>query len=64
MDVSFKDDPMCTGTKASARNLAVLKHIALNLIRLDPVERKSGIKTLRLIASTSDLCRAQLLGLV
>jgi hypothetical protein len=64
MDVSFKDDPMRARTKASAHNLAVLKHIALNIIRLDPVKRKSGIKTRRLIASTSDLCRAQLLGLV
>jgi hypothetical protein len=30
-------------TKAAAHNLAVLKHITLNLIRLDPVKRKSGI---------------------
>jgi hypothetical protein len=44
-------------------NLAVLKHITLNLIRLDPVKRKGGIKARRLIAATSDVYRAQLLGL-
>jgi hypothetical protein len=44
-------------------NLAVLKHITLNLIRLDPVKRKGGIKARRLIAATSDAYRAELLGL-
>ena len=37
--------------------------IALNLIRLAPTPRKGGIKARRLIAATSDLYRAQLLGL-
>jgi len=50
-------------TKAAAHNLADLKHLTLNLIRLDPVKRKGGIKARRLIAATSDLYRAQLLGL-
>ena len=45
-------------------NFAVLRHIALNLIRLAPVQRKGGIKVRRLIASTSDSYRAQILGLV
>jgi predicted transposase YbfD/YdcC len=44
MDVAFND----------AHNLAALKHIALNLIRLDPMKRKGGIKARRLIAATSD----------
>jgi hypothetical protein len=38
-------------------------HITLNLISLDPKPRKGGIKVRRLIAATSDLYRAQLLGL-
>lgn len=63
MDVSFNDDQMRARTKASAHNLAVLKHIALNLIRLDPVKRKGSIKTRRIIAATSDRYREQLLGL-
>ena len=63
MDVSFNDDQMRARTKAAAQNLAVLKQITLNLIRLDPVKRKGGVKARRLIAATSDLYRAQLLGL-
>lgn len=64
MDVVFADDQMRARTGHAAHNLAVLKHITLNLIRLDPVKRKGGIKARRLIAATSDLYRAQLLGLL
>lgn len=64
MDVSFNDDQMRVRTKAAAHNLAVLKHITLNLIRLDPVKRKGSIKTRRIIAATSDRYRAELLGLI
>jgi predicted transposase YbfD/YdcC len=64
MDVAFGDDQMRARTGHAAHNFAVLRHIALNLIRLAPVQRKGGIKVRRLIASTSDTYRAQLLGLV
>jgi len=63
MDVAFADDQMRARTGHAAHNLAVLKHITLNLIRLDPVKRKGGIKARRLIAATSYLYRAQILGL-
>lgn len=63
MDVVFADDPMRACTGYVAHNLAVLRHITLNLIRLDPVKRKGGIKARRLTAATPDLYRAQLLGL-
>jgi predicted transposase YbfD/YdcC len=63
MDVVFHDDQMRARTGHAAHNLAVLKHITLNLIRLDPVKRKGGIKARRLIAATSDAYRAQLFGL-
>lgn len=63
MDVAFADDQMRARTGHSAHNLAVLKYITLNLIRLDPNPRKGGIKARRLIAATSDTYRAQLLGL-
>lgn len=63
MDVIFNDDQMRARTRHAAHNLAVLKHITLNLIRLDPVKRKGGIKARRLIAATSDNYRAELLGL-
>ncbi len=64
MDVVFGDDQMRTRTGHAAHNFAVLRHIALNLIRLAPVKRKGGLKVRRLIAATSDNYRAQLLGLV
>ena len=48
---------------ADAHNLAMLKHITLSLIRMDPVKRKGGIKARRLIAATSDNYRAELFGL-
>ena len=63
MDVAFADDQMRARTGHAAHNLAVLKHIILNLIRLDPNPSKGGIKARRLIAATSDYYRAQLLGL-
>ena len=63
MDVTFNDDQMRARRGYAAHNLAVLKHITLNLIRLDPKQRKGSIKTRRLIAATSDTYRAQLLGL-
>ncbi len=63
MDVSLNDDQMRARTKAAAHNLAVVRHITLNLIRLDPIQRKGGIKARRLIAATSDSYRAELLGL-
>ena len=64
MDVALADDQMRARTGHAAHNLSVLKHITLNLIRLDPVKRKGGIKARRLIAATSDHYRAELLGLI
>lgn len=63
MDVVFADDRMRARTGHAAHNLAVLRHFALNLIRLAPARRKGGLKVRRLIAATSDSYRAQLLGL-
>jgi predicted transposase YbfD/YdcC len=60
MDVAFGDDRMRARTRYAAHNMAVLKHITMNLIRLDPVPRKGGIKIRRLIAATSDQYRAHL----
>jgi hypothetical protein len=44
MGVAFGDDQMRARTKHIAHNLAVLKHMTVNLIRFDPVPRKAGIK--------------------
>jgi len=62
IEVIFQDDQMRARSGHAAHNLAVLKQITLNLIRLDPVRRKGGIKARRLIAATSDAYRAELLG--
>ena len=64
MDVAFGDDQMRVRTGNAAHNFAVMRHFALNLIRLDPVKRKGGLKVRRLIAAASDAYRAELLGLV
>lgn len=63
MDIAFNDDQMRARTGHAAHNLATLKHITLNLIRMDPVKRKGGIKARRLIAATSDNYRPELFGL-
>ena len=64
MDVAFGDDQMRARTGNAAHNFAVMRHLALNLIRLDPIKRKGGLKVRRLIAATSDTYRAELLGLI
>jgi len=63
MDIAFQDDQMRVRTGHAAHNLAVMKHITLNLIRMAP-KRKGGIKVRRLIAATSDTYRAELLGFI
>lgn len=62
MDVCFNYDQMRARTRNAAHNLAVLEQITLNLIRLDPIKRKGGIKARRFIAATSDNYRAHLFG--
>ena len=64
MDVAFGDDQMRARTGNAAHNFAVMRHFALNLIRLDLIKRKGGLKVRRLIAATSDAYRAELLGLI
>jgi len=64
MDVAFGDDQMRVRTGHAAHNFAVMRHCALNLIRLDPSKRKGGLKVRRLIAATSDNYRAELRGLI
>jgi hypothetical protein len=52
--LKLADDPMRARTAHAAHNLALLKQLTLNLIRLDSIPRKGGIKVQRLIAATSD----------
>lgn len=62
LDVQFGDDYARARTGHVAHNLALVRHIALNLIRLN-TSVKTSIKTKRLLAATSDEFRAALLGL-
>lgn len=62
MGIVFGDEQVRARTGLAAHNFVVLRRVALNLIRLAPVKRKSGLKVRRLIAATPDNYRAQLLG--
>lgn len=48
-------------TGYAAHNFAIVRHVVLNLIRLNTT-RKGSIKTKRLLAATSDTFRSELLG--
>jgi predicted transposase YbfD/YdcC len=61
LDVQFGDDYARARSGHVAHNLALVRHIALNLIRLN-TSVKTSIKTKRLLAATSDEFRAALLG--
>lgn len=61
LDVQFGDDYARGRIGHIAHNLALVRHMALNLIRLDS-SIKTSIKTKRLLAATSDEFRAALLG--
>ena len=63
LDVQFSDDYARARTGHVAHNLALVRHMALNLIRLD-TSIKTSIKAKRLLAATSDEFRAALLGSV
>jgi len=63
LDVCLNDDQARAPVKNSAQNLATVRRMALNILWLEK-SRKGGIKTRRLVASTSDSYRVRLLGLV
>jgi len=48
-------------TGSAANNLAIVRHIVMNLLRLN-TSRKGSTKTKRMLAATSDAFRAELLG--
>jgi len=62
LDVCLNDDQARARVRNSARNLATVRRMVLNILRLDK-SRKGGIKTRRMLAGTSDRYREQLLGL-
>lgn len=62
LDVCLNDDQARARVNNSARNLAAIRRMVLNILRLDK-SRKGGIKTRRMLACSSDQYRKQLLGL-
>ena len=61
LDVQFNEDQSTVRTGFAANNLAIVRHIVMNLLRLN-TSRKGSIKTKRMLAATSDAFRAELLG--
>lgn len=62
LDVSFNEDRARAHLRNAGHNLALVRRMALTLLRQNTT-RKASLKTKRLLASTSDSFRAQLLGL-
>lgn len=63
LDVALNDDQMRARTRNAGANLAIIRRLVLNLLRLDTSKRKGGIHTRRILAAFSDSYRAKLLGL-
>lgn len=63
LDVQFGEDQSTVHTGFAANNLAIVRHIVMNLLRLN-TSRKDSIKTKRMLAATSDTFRAELLGVM
>ena len=61
LDVQLADDQSRTRSGFAANNLAIARHIVMNLLRLNTTS-KVGIKNKRLMASASDEFRAEVLG--
>jgi predicted transposase YbfD/YdcC len=63
LDVQLKDDQSRVRSGYAAHNLAVVRHIVMNLLRLN-TSRKASIKSKRLMACSNDDFRAELLGVM
>ena len=63
LDVQFGEDQSTVRTGYAANNLAIVRHIVMNLLRLNTT-RKASIKSKRMLAATIDEFRAELLGVM
>lgn len=61
LDVQFNEDQSRVRSGYAANNLAIVRHIVMNLLRLNTT-RKASIKSKRMLAATIDEFRAELLG--
>lgn len=62
LDVQFNEDQSRVRSGYAANNLAIVRHIVMNLLRLNTT-RKASIKSKRMLAASTDEFRAELLGL-
>ena len=62
LDIAFREDDSRVRTGHADHNLAVLRHIALNLLRQEQVA-KVGVKTKRLNAGWSNPYLLKVLGI-
>ena len=60
LDIAFREDESRIRDRQAANNLAVMRHIALNLLKKDTTIQ-GGIKTKRLVAGWDEDCLANLL---
>lgn len=63
LDVQFNEDQSRVRSGYAANNLAIVRHIVMNLLRLN-TSRKASIKSKRMLAATVDQFRAELLGIM
>ncbi|WP_407280864.1 ISAs1 family transposase [Aromatoleum evansii] len=63
LDVQFNEDQSRVRSGYAANNLAIVRHIVMNLLRLNTT-RKASIKSKRMLAATLDEFRAELLGVM
>lgn len=61
LDVQFNEDQSRVRSGYAANNLAIVRHIVMNLLRLNTT-RKASLKSKRMLAATLDQFRAELLG--
>ena len=61
LDVQFNDDQSRVRNAYAANNLAIVRHIVMNLLRLNTT-RKGSIKSKRMLAAATDQFREELLG--
>ena len=63
LDVQFNEDQSRVRAGYAANNFAIVRHIVMNLLRLNTT-RKASIKSKRMLAATIDEFRAELLGVM
>ena len=63
LDVQFNEGQSRVRAGYAANNFAIVRHIVMNLLRLNTT-RKASIKSKRMLAATIDEFRAELLGVM